>query len=319
MEIYSLDIGGSSIKRGLVRVSSKGAEITSHLPAIRLTTRSVAEVKEQVIASVADHARKGWRKVIVAISTSGAVDRSGLVINSGHFDDYSNVNWSDVLKLALRKEVKSVTTVNDGKASTWAEYQRVGRGNEVFTNFVVGTGVGGGIVCFDRLLFGDDETAGALGHMKVGGDATVECSCGRFGCVETLASGPAIARAYHDLRQHERASTEQFSFEDVFQAAKSGDGLAIQAFSIAGSWLGAAISNVINVLNPRHITVGGGVLEASTEIGTAGGPYLRAAITRANELAFDDIAAATIIEPATTGNDGGLLGAALLASRSKDA
>jgi glucokinase len=313
MEILSFDIGGSSIKRAIVTVRNGDAQITNRLESIPLHTHTFDEVREQVIRSVADHSKRAWQRTNVAISTSGAVNRSGFVSNSGHFEGYVDVDWAKILKAALPKSVGSVVVVNDGKASTWAEYQRVGRGDEVFVHFVVGTGVGGGIVCFDKILYGDDETAGALGHMKVGGPNGIECSCeSREGCVETRASGPAIARAFGELRG---GLSDTATFDDTFLAAKKGDRKALEAFSVGGQWLGVAIANVINVLNPRHITVGGGVMQASIEIDlTDGGPYLKSAVKRAREVAFEDIAEATIIRPATAGNDGGLIGAALFAS-----
>lgn len=313
MDVLAFDIGGSSIKRGVVTVSGDKASITHRFPSVVLKTRSFAEVRENVLDSVAAHAQQEkHRPVRVAISTSGAVDKSGFVINSGHFEDYRDVDWRKLLTSKFPNHIASVVTTNDGKAATWAEYQRVGRGNEVFVHFVIGTGVGGGIVCFNRLLYGDDESAGALGHMKVGGPSTVECSCGRTGCVETLAAGPAIVRAYLEFGGRNKG-IGTLAFDDIFDAARSGDQLAIKAFSHCGRWLGVALSNVINVLNPRRITIGGGVMQASMDLGPArGGPYLESAIASANELAFEDVAAETAIEPAAGGNDGGLLGAALL-------
>jgi glucokinase len=314
MEVYSLDIGGSSIKHGIITVNASASEITARLPPITLVTRSFEEVRKGLVSSIAAHTERAGRSATVAISTSGAVNRSGLVLNSGHFESYVNVDWSQILKSELPGRIEYVLTVNDGKASTWAEYQRVGLGSEVFVHFVAGTGIGGGIICFNRLLYGDDETAGALGHMKVGGAGGVVCSCGNQGCVETLASGPAIARSFGGMLEKDGdRRTERLTFDDAFLAARAGDPRAVRAFELAGGWLGAAISNVINVLNPRHITIGGGVMEASAELEPIdGGPYLRSAIRRASELAFEDIAAATVITPVTLGNDGGLVGAASL-------
>jgi glucokinase len=313
VNIYSLDIGGSSIKQAIVRVEKSRGEIVSRFPSIELSTRLFSEVRERVISAVALQTTVAKSPIAVAISTTGAVDRSGLVLGAGHFEGYVDVAWSQVLQAEFPGRVSEVITVNDGKASTWAEYQRVGLGTEMFVHFVVGTGVGGGIVSFGRLLYGDDETAGALGHMKVGGASEVVCSCGRHGCVETLASGPAIARSFGESLGRTGVDQDRRpTFEQAFLAARDGNPGALRAFELAGEWLGVAMSNVINVLNPRHITVGGGVLLASADLDDDGGPYLRSAIRRAHELAFEDIAEATLITPASAGNDGGLLGAALL-------
>ena len=314
MDIYSLDIGGSSIKHGVVRVEGACCEIMERLPTIALATRSFSDVRKNVVSAVAAYAQKTGSLINVAISTTGGVARSGLVWNAGHFDDYINVDWQQILRSELPSLIAKVVTVNDGKASTWAEYKRIGVGTEVFVHFVVGSGVGGGIVFLDRLVYGDAETAGALGHMKVGGESGVVCSCGHKNCVETLASSRAIARFFGEwLRNSGSLQDNPPTFEDAVIAANNGNTGALRAFEIAGGWLGVAISNVINVLNPKYITVGGGVMLASAQVGSKdGGPYLASATRRAHELAFKDVAEETIIRPASAGNDGGLLGAAML-------
>lgn len=145
----------------------------------------------------------------------------------------------------------------------------------------------------------------------------LKCSCRRYGCVEPLSSGPAVVRAFIARGGSLRNDCET-ELDEVARAAQRGDHAARAAFEDAGGWLGVAISNVMNVLNPKVITVGGGVILASTAIDPVrGGPYLRAAIMRAGELAFEGLDEVTSIVPAATGNDGGLLGAALLGYRER--
>jgi len=314
MEIYSLDIGGSSIKHAIVMIKGEHCEITDRLPKIDLGSNSFSELRKKIISAVDTQARKIGGPINVAISTTGGVARSGLVWNAGHFEGYTNIDWHVIFQSELPTLIDKVITINDGKASTWAEYQRIGLGTEVFVHFVVGSGVGGGIVFFDKLVYGDEETAGALGHMKVGGESEIICSCRHKNCVETLASSQAIARFFKELiRKDGRNNDTQITFEETAFEARNGNQLAIRAFEIAGEWLGIAISNIINVLNPRYITVGGGVILASSELSSNdGGPYLSSAIRRSHELAFKDVAEETIIRSASAGNDGGLLGAAML-------
>lgn len=310
MLCLALDIGGSSIKQALFDVVDSNVTLLSQLETIPIASRDFAALRSLIVEAVGEARRVTHPPTIVALSTTGAVDRSGIVLGAGHFDGYQDVSWSKILR-AHYPELERVVTVNDGKASTWAEYRGVGHKTEVFAHFVVGTGVGGGVVCFDRLLYGDDETAGALGHMKVALASDIVCSCGRTGCVETVASGPAISRAFGT----ETGTREPVEFDVVATAAGRGNQKALAAFEDAGAWLGVAISNVINVLNPRYITVGGGVVLASQAIdGADGGPYLRSAVERARQLAFEDIARDTVIRPSRYGNDGGLIGAALIAA-----
>jgi len=314
MRCLSIDIGGSSIKRGLFDVVEARAILAHPLEPVGIDSRQFLALRAQVIEIVGEAVGAYGTALTVAISTTGAVDRSGVVLSAGHFIGYEDICWADILRGGYPR-LEKVLVVNDGKAATWAEYCGLDVAPEVFAHFVVGTGVGGGLVCFNRLVYGDDETAGALGHMKVALDRDVVCSCGRTGCVETVASGPAIVRQFVE----ETGVLGEIDFEGVVTAAASGRLEAVRAFEIAGSWLGVAVSNIINVLNPRYITVGGGVMLASAQLaGAAGGPYLNAAIRRAKELAFEDIAEGTRINGGRYGNDGGMIGAALLAGRQQE-
>jgi glucokinase len=308
MRCCALDIGGSSVKNAVCEVSSSDARVIMAYPPVQVISREFAALREIVARCVENALENDSTISVVTISTTGAVDRSGRVLSAGFFSGYEDVSWDEILQQRFPR-LSRVLTVNDGRASTWAEYCGRARGCEVFTHFVVGTGVGGGIVCFDKILYGDDETAGALGHMKVSLESKIVCSCGRMGCVETLAAGPAIVRGYAAA-----TARKVGTLDAVATAAVEGDPVAVRAFEEAGGWLGVALGNVINILNPRYITVGGGVIDASMRIDVmSGGPYLNAAVRRATELAFEDIAADTRIEMAKYGNNGGLVGAALLA------
>lgn len=315
MQSLALDIGGSSIKRALVKVDDHGdARIVDRFDNVILPSNRFVDLKEHVLSSIDDL----WRQKVpisnVAISTAGAVDARGLVISAGNFTGYRNINWREILTKTF-EAVDTVHTVNDGKAGTWAEYVAQGQGSEVFVHFVVGTGVGGGIVCFGHLVHGEEDCAGNVGHQRVSDSRARQCSCRRYGHIETLASSAAIVMDYVEYGGTLKPGGNPFAA--VHDAALRGDELAIRSFESAGSWLGVGIANVMNVLNPRVITVGGGVIEASSSIdpATPGGPYLRAAINRANEEAFDGTGDVTTITKARCGNDGGVLGAVLLACR----
>lgn len=312
MKIYALDIGGSSIKHAIVESDGKNAKIVQRFKKKELSSRSFKALKESIFSLVRTRDEELKEPLPIGISTSGAVKRNGFVISAGHFSGYINVDWQNLINTVLHSPHRPVVTINDGKASTLAEYKLSGEASEAYAHFVVGTGVGGGLICFDKILYGDDETAGALGHMKVGSDNGIVCSCENTGCLETRASGPAIVRAFNrgqNLRNSESATTD-FGF--VFEQAQSGNTAAISAFEEGGRWLGIGIANIINIFNPRRISVGGGVIDASSELDTSlGGPYLQAAIKTAQKTAFDDIALRTEIFPAKTKNDGGLLGAAI--------
>ena len=152
----------------------------------------------------------------------------------------------------LRKALRAPTAmINDARAFALAE-SRVGAARDVDTAVfvVIGTGIGGGIVVGGRLYLGIDGTAGELGHQTVLPEGPA-CGCGNSGCVEALASGPAIA-----------AAAGRATAEDVVEAARSGDDAAARTLALAGTFLGVAIANAIVLLSPERVVVGGGVATA---------------------------------------------------------
>jgi len=303
LRVLALDIGGSSVKQAAVTLTDGALESVEALETRRLNSNQFDDLRDSVLTSVEEALLRHPDIRRVGISTTGSVDRNGVVLNAGHFDGYSRVSWSEILASAT-PAIEHVYVTNDGRASTWAEYTAASPRREGHAHFVVGTGVGGATVVHGQIVPGDSGFAGYLGHIKVDLAGTIACSCGGLGCVETVASGPAIARA---------AGVE--SFAAAIKAAQAGNLPAIEAFVQAGRWLGVAISNVANVLNPSTVTVGGGVILAASELGSDGtNPYLDAAFSNARELSHRRIAASTEFRPASHGNDGGVIGAALLAA-----
>jgi glucokinase len=305
--VLALDIGGSSVKSALIEANGSEARITRSFDPVPLTSNEFERLRTQVATCVSAGIKHATDVRAVAISTAGSVDQSGMVLNAGNFVGYTNVSWREIL-LPKFPQLSKVITVNDGKASTWAEYIASGKRVDDFVHIVIGTGIGGGIVANAKLYFGDHLAAGSIGHTRVTLDKSITCSCQRYGCVETVASAPAVVRAFSD--------EQGTSLGDVVSAARAGDHRALTAFTDAGAWLGIAIANVMNMIDPGAITIGGGLVLASHDVhADDGGPYVRAAIRTARQMALRRIAEVTEISQAVHGNDGGLIGAALLASK----
>lgn len=115
----------------------------------------------------------------------------------------------------------------------------------------VATGIGAGIISDGRLLRGAQGIAGDFGHVRVARGADVPCHCGNTGCLEALASGPAIARS---LSQRGVAAADG---DDVVELVKAGNLEAIQAVRQAGRDLGEVLTASVSLLNPSVITIGG--------------------------------------------------------------
>jgi glucokinase len=188
-----------------------------------------------------------------------------------------------------------VALLNDARAFTLAE-SRMGAaaGCPTVVCLTLGTGVGGGVVVDGRLRFGPHGRAGELGHqvIEVGGPP---CGCGNRGCVEAFAAGAALCR----LGGHATP-------EAVFAAAAAGDERAAGAVRAVVGRLAVGIANLVTILWPERVVVGGGVAAAGEELF---GP-LRAAVAASAPLV--DPGAYEIV-PAALGPAAGAIGAALWA------
>lgn len=324
MQIYALDIGGSSIKSAIIKVNDSGWKIIEKFPPAILPSRNFADVKKlalDLIRQASDSAER------IGISTKGSVNRDGRVRTS-FFKGYDGVSWREIIQKEipdLKKSI-SVTVANDGHASAWAEYNSYQEKLLPHLHLVVGTGVGGGVICEDgRLMFGISGQAGYIGHIKVSDNSKDICDCGARGCVQTLASSLAIISHYNKLGQS-KLSLDDKAFRELTEYAQSGEENAAQAFKTAGYFLGLAIGNTMNVVNPAIVTVGGGVILASEKIqnnrkdvGKGGGKgygiFLAAISKGIQETAHPRVYENTKISTAATGNDGGIIGAALLAAK----
>lgn len=317
MLVYAIDIGGSSVKHGFFEVEAGKARLVEVLPAITLQSVEFMEL-EAVVLSALDAAVCGNPTLhTVGISTTGSVDPSGIVVSAGFFKGYRNVLWSQLIESRFQ-QIERVTTANDGRAAAWAEYSVDPPGVKAHIHAVVGTGVGGGVIYNGELILGDSGQAGYIGHIKITGEATPRCSCGSTGCVETLAAAPAIVRYFNEQSMSMIVEPGPQALDLVVKEAQAGNQRAISAFTRAGYWLGLALGNAMNVLNPSVVSVGGGVLLASEGIRSEGdgGPFLRAVSDGITEAAHRRVSGSAQLRPAQFGNDGGLIGAALIAAAS---
>ncbi|PWK06591.1 ROK family transcriptional regulator [Tumebacillus permanentifrigoris] len=184
-----------------------------------------------------------------------------------------NLNLHD---MPIKDELEAVFNLpveveNDVRATALAE-SWFGQGQGI-ANFIcvnVGTGVGAGIIIDHNLYHGASFTAGEMGHTTIDVNGP-RCSCGNYGCLEALTSGPAIAqRARQAIRLGKQSrllhvageQETEITGELVYLAALEGDALAVEVLADTGRYLGIGIANMINTLNPSRIILSGGVSRA---------------------------------------------------------
>lgn len=131
----------------------------------------------------------------------------------------------------------------------------------------IGTSIGGGIIVKDgRIFHGFDGSAGEIGHTSYDPRNRKRCACGQTGCLETQASVPAMLRRMQALSP---TADEPDSVEQLIERLRDGNLGAEQAVREAGEAIGIMVATLCNVLNPRHVIVGGLIVEASDELLTA--------------------------------------------------
>jgi glucokinase len=144
------------------------------------------------------------------------------------------------------------TLINDARAFGLAELRLgAGRGASSLIGFTLGTGVGGVIAVDGRVLLGHDGTAGELGHQTIEPDGPW-CGCGNRGCLEAFARADQIA-----------AACGTATAEEAFDRARAGDAQALEGLAQVGRYLGIGIANMVTVITPDRVVIGGGIAAAA--------------------------------------------------------
>ncbi|MGB9592581.1 MAG: ROK family transcriptional regulator [Anaerolineae bacterium] len=202
---------------------------------------------------------------------------------------------------------------NDANLGALSEHcHGAGRGYSNLAYIKVGTGIGCGLILGGQLYRGEVGSAGEIGHVTIDENGP-PCKCGSYGCLESMAGGPAIAlRAQQAIRAGQATSLaaiqppESITARDVALAAQKGDKLAQQLFAEAGRHIGVALAGLANLLNPGLIIIGGGVAQA--------GRLLLDPIRKTLEQrALQPVAQSTRVVQSVVGRDASALGAVDLA------
>jgi len=149
-------------------------------------------------------------------------------------------------RLGLPVEIENDANLGALAELTWG----AGRDCSTFAYIKAATGIGAGIVIDGKLLRGASGTAGEIGHTTLDEGGAL-CYCGNRGCLETVASGPAIVGLVRS------SSAESLTLGDVIDRAASGDVRCRRALSDAGREIGVAVAGLCNLINPERVVVGG--------------------------------------------------------------
>ena len=245
----------------------------------------------------------------IGIAIAGLVDTPrGILVTSPHLPDWRDVPLKDQLEAALGVQT---FIINDAKAAALGEQTfGAGKGIENQIYMTVSTGIGGGIIINGALYMGKAGSAGEIGHMVIDVNGP-RCNCGNNGCLETLASGTAVAREMSArlgkgdssiVRDTVSGRLQDITAEMVSKAAEQGDTVAVEVIHQAGVYLGVGLANLVNIFNPELIIIGGGFAKVGSRL-------LDPAISEMKRRAFSRPANQVRITVAQLGDNSGVLGA----------
>lgn len=311
--LIGIDLGGTSIKAGLVDFEGNILRQNSRPTRIEKGHISIINDIAEQIEELA-----GAQGIPIEYIHSIGIGVPGLAeYDTGKVIYCSNLSWKNI---ELGRELYSrlgrkVYVENDATVAGLAESlfgSTKGAVNSVL--ITLGTGIGSGIIINGRIYSGSHAAGSEIGHMIVG-ENFYDCNCGNNGCFETLASATSIIRySQHRIKEYGESSQilelagnkiENITAENIFDAAKSGDDLALEAVDRMCKYLAKGIMNIYNVLDPDIIALGGGVSKA--------GDFLLkrvkenvAKMIYTTDIKYGDIVIASL------GNNAGIVGSAFL-------
>jgi glucokinase len=267
--VVGVDIGGTKVAAGLVgREGAIKSQTRTPMVANREAGEGLAAVISAIDALFAQDAKARTLIRGIGICAPGPLDpHTGVVVNPPNVPCWRN--------FPLAAEVAKIYDVpvkveNDANAAALAEaIWGSGRGFHHIFYATIGTGIGTGLVCDKRIYNGRTGAAGEGGHMSIDYNGP-RCGCGKPGCIEILAAGPAIAR-----RARAKLAADQSSGSNILDLAKgnvdavtsemvghayaAGDPLAKEILQETVKLLALWLSNIVDLLEPDVMIVGGGV------------------------------------------------------------
>ena len=290
MYYICIDIGGTSIKYGVL--SEKGEIFIDGTVSTKVTEKEnfiLSDVKK-LIRNILDEYRNYEIKGI-CVSTAGVVNpEKGEIAYAGPtIPKYTGTK----IKEELEKEFSiSCEVENDVNCAGLGEYWKgAGKGSKSMVCLTIGTGIGGSVILDGKLLNGIGYTAGEIGYMDVNGSY-----------IQNIASSRYLVEKVQKEKVEKEGITDAITGVDIFELAKKGDEICIAGINEIISNLAVGVRNIIYLLNPEVIVIGGGI--------TAQKEYLEEKIRKeVNDGMISDMFRKTRIELAQQGNQAGLLGA----------
>ncbi len=300
------DVGGTKILTLVARGDGEVlAQDTVPTSAHRGSEAVVHEMLSAMTRALAQARAKPDALAGVGVGFAGLTNLQGTVVKAPNLAGWDQVPLRSILEQRLGAPV---AVGNDANVAAAAEHQTgAGQGFDDLVYLAIGTGVGAGVIVGGRLVLGDSGLAGEAGHMVVSANGP-RCACGNRGCLEALASGSALEReARARMGSLPARSSGDITAPQLFAAAARGDPIAREIIAEGSRFLGVGLANLVNLLDPQAIIVGGGLFHRWEE-------YIAPAIQGLNNaIALARPSANVRVLPAGLGDRSVALGALALA------
>ena len=301
--IFAADLGGTHLRAATV---DQNGRIHSRFKQNTPQVADASAIIDAIVSAVREFQKAGKISAVSLVVPGTVKVEEGAVVKAPNLPCLDGFP----LAAALTEQLGLPAILeNDANAAAVGEmWQGAAVGCKTIICVTLGTGVGGGIILDGKLWRGVDGSAAEIGHMCVDPFGGVACTCGSRGCLEVFASATAIVRMTREASPRYPDSVlqgvEDLTAEMIFEAGQQDDELALEIFRRMGVYLGIGLANLINILNPEIIVIGGGVVNGwalfekhmHQQVEERAFPLLRVKIVRAK-----------------CGDDAGLLGAARLA------
>jgi glucokinase len=300
MAEYSIgvDLGGTNLRAAAV--SSDGTQLDKIAGRADLKAGRDAVVQDMVdsIRALQTLCGTGHKLIGVGIGVPGFIEmEKGVIVGSNNLPEFENYPVRDEIEQRLGTPI---FLENDANAAALGE-KWLGAGRDVneLIMLTLGTGIGGGVIAYGRVLHGYLGMAGEFGHMTVIPNGN-PCGCGNQGCLEKHASATAVVSMARLIQLGDNLTSLQ-----VYEMAVRGEERARSIFRVMGTALGIALANLINAFNFPLYLLGGGVIGAWDQ-------FAPTMLAEVEKRSFTYRKTHTRIERATLGSQAGLYGAAYL-------
>ena len=296
--VVGVDAGPEMIECILTDLSGKVLKRTSSKLPLPLTNAQFLVILKDCIRDCITDISTTNKKIIgIGVAMHGVVD-----IESGTSLFAPILSLTNIpIKQELEKEFElEVKVENDARAMALGE-SWFGDYGKLTSMLVVniGRGVGAGLIIDGKLYHGAQDIAGEVGHMTIDLNGEI-CECGNRGCLQTFTTGPAIAK-----RAMTSISLDTITAEEVYELAISGNEECVTILKETGRVIGIGLTNLIHIINPQKIVLGGGVTKAKELI-------LPVILKTIEECALTPRAKQTEVTITKLGDDATLIGAVSL-------